>query len=211
MDETSSETTESQASEDVETKRPARGKRKASEEKKTAEEGAEDVTKETEQGNTDQGNKKGKGKSKKATTSSEKLDTEGESQESTETSQENEKEADEEDKESEETPSSPPKKRLLKRTLNEAKAGPGKTVKAKNTKSSDQTNKTKGKPLKKGKGALNGSQKGIKRKIDAEEEEEEEEEKEAEENSSETSSPKKRRFNLEKDAVPAPKFGKGKK
>ncbi|KAH3839436.1 hypothetical protein DPMN_112867, partial [Dreissena polymorpha] len=116
---------------------------------------------------------------------------------------------------------SPPKKRLLKRTMAESKTAAKESKKAKRTDSDSPAsiksdNAKKKSVQKKGKGVVNGAGKGrgqgVKRAASAEEEGEgkEEIEEEGEENEEEeTVSPsKKRKFNLEKDAVPAAKLTK---
>lgn len=102
----------------------------------------------------------------------------------------------------------PPKKRILKRTVAEAEkqAQQAATKKGRKNSASDSQDKTKGQsekkgPQKKGKGVLNGENKKNKgAKRTAEESDSEQ--------SEESVSPKKRKFNLEKDAVPAPKLGR---
>lgn len=158
-------------------------------------------------------NKGGRGKGKKTAVNkkgdasqSEGNSEEDSQQEEMDTSQEVK---DSSSQDSESTTPPPPKKRILKRTVAEAEELKAQQTSKKSTQknTSDSKQKAKGQTEKKGaqkrgKGVVNGANKGGKgakrtASVDSDSEQ-----------SEESVSPKKRKFDLEKDAVPAPKLGK---
>ncbi|KAL4230738.1 Sister chromatid cohesion protein PDS5 A [Mactra antiquata] len=220
----SSETSETPDAEEKTQKKTGkvRGKRVTSEQAdNVSESGESEVSTEAKSPTPVKKGGRGKGKNVKAnkkgdatkneTTDDSSVNSGGDSVEEMETSQEV-KDSSSQDTESATPP--PPKKRILKRTVAEAikQSAQQATAKKGRKKSSDTQEKSneeeivpekseKKAPQKKGKGVINGENKKTKAAKRTVEESDSDK-------SEDSTTPKKRKFNLEKDAVPAPKLGK---